>query len=783
VPRQGWKPLVKQHVQANRAKGARISLSAIGRNTSMPQSPRSEAKLPPVSDLFHLALLRHENNQLDEAQVLYQQILQLDPQHPGALHYSGLVAHQKGNSARAISLMTSSIEIDPCCPNYFVNLGLVFASLCDFDNASAHYRKAIALDPHLASAHHELGNALRHQGNLVEAAKSYSQELTLAPEAYESINTLGSVLNDLGSPEQAIACYRKSLELSPAYADAHNNLGLALDHLGRPEEAIASYRAAIQHNPTLAAAHSNLGKTLNLLRHFPRALHHCERSVDLQPELKEAHLNLGNALKGLGCLNAAARAYRTAIALNPNYAGAHNNLAEVLKDQGNLQAAVESFETALHCTPPGPNTYSNLLCLYAFTRHISLQAERLIAQGWENAFLTEDERLAARRRSSPTSGAFPPHPRADRKLRLGILSAEALSTHAVSYFLDPFLKELDRTRFDLTLFLTQFRAGADAERVHQHLNTHPDRVISMVTVSDTQAATLIRSEHIDVLIETTGHTYGSRLGILAHRAAPVQCSYIGYWSTTGLTEMDWYIAGTGCDPSFDEHFTEGLWRLPRLAHCYAGDVSLPDSAWAPDPNGTIWLGSFNKNSKIREQTLGLWAKALHALPEAKLLLEDDCLKDDETHHRIRSTLATFGIKHQRVEFIPYVSGHERHMQLYDRLDIALDTIPFNSGTTAFDALWMGVPLVTLKGDWFGATLGGSAVTALNHPEWLANNADEFAAIVRSLARDVEGRKYLRKNQRARMADSELCDAKDLARSLEDACNAMYDRWLNPPPIA
>jgi protein O-GlcNAc transferase len=240
--------------------------------------------------------------------------------------------------------------------------------------------------------------------------------------------------------------------------------------------------------------------------------------------------------------------------------------------------------------------------------------------------------------------------------------------------------------------------------------------------------------------------------------------------------MDWVLPDPGCGSSYDAHFTEGLWRLPRLTVAYNGDRSLPESGWKPDPDGTVWLGSFNKYSKIRRQTLALWADVLHALPEAKLLFEDSALAQEETHQRILNVLAGHGVEPKRVEFIPYIHGHERHMVLYDRLDIALDTVPFNSGTTAYDALWMGVPLVTLEGDWLGGRMGTGILTAFGRPQWIAQNATEFVAIVVALARDGEGRSTLRRTQRARMAAGPLCDARAMATALEDAFVAMYARW-------
>ncbi len=403
--------------------------------------------------------------------------------------------------------------------------------------------------------------------------------------------------------------------------------------------------------------------------------------------------------------------------------------------------------------------------------------ERIFAEGWEAYFLTRSERRAARERAPAGSGIFPCSPRNGRKLRVGILTGE-LGPYNVAQFLEPLLEELDRSRLHLTIFPTNLMVGPGARRFLDMFDRKGDRCLPLFKTSAAESAELIRSEQIDVLIETTGHTHGNSLPVIAHRAAPVQCNYLGYWSTTGLTEMDWFITGVGVGVgSFvDPHFTEPLWRLPRLSVAYRKDASLAEGGWTPDPDGTVWLGSFTTNAKMREETLGLWAKVLHALPEAKLLFVDRHLQDEETHRRLLSTLLRFGVDESRVGFIPYVRGHARHMMLYDRLDIALDTIPFNSGTTAFDALWMGVPLVTIAGNWLGGLMAAKVLEALGHPEWIAHSEENFVSIVCTLARDVEKRKQLRRTQRSRMANSECCDAAGLARCLEDAFEAMYDRW-------
>jgi predicted O-linked N-acetylglucosamine transferase (SPINDLY family) len=727
-----------------------------------------------ADSLMKLALAHHEAGRLREAGELYEQVLRIDPEHPDALHFSGLAAHQSGQAELAVASMTRAIEKEPGNPVYFLNFAQVLEAGGDLDRAIACYGQAISLDAGLEMAHFRLGIALTQKWRLEDAVTSLSQALRINPGSHQAAGNMGNALHKLGKLEEAIVCYRKAIALNPTYVEAHNNLGTVLHELSRFDEAAACYRLALLHRPGSVEAHTNLGATLRSLGKWQEAAESCRKALALRPDHAEAYLNLANALKDQGLLREAVDSYRQAIALAPSDPLAYTNLADTLVEQDRIDEAVASYRQAVEMKSERGTAYSNLLYLCSFSCHFEPAEERAFAEGWEKTMLSDGQREAARLRASAQSGAFPAASREGRKLRIGIVSAE-LGAHAVAVFLQPFLDELDRSRFHLTLFPTVVWQDARA----RHFRELADGYIPLIGVPDEVAADRIRAEKIDVLIDTTGHTCNCRLGILARRAAPVQCSYIGYWSTTGLTEMDWYITDEAYSGGCDAHFTERLWKLPQQAHCYKGDESLPESGWAPDPEGTVWLGSFNKYSKMRHQTLCLWARVLQGVQNTKLLLEDRLPFEAETHERILTAISSFGVAPDRVVFMPRVPGFAfaQHMALYDRLDIALDTIPFNSGTTAFDALWMGVPLVALEGDRVCGRMASSIVTALGHPEWAARNEEEYVSIVRSLAGDVEGRKQLRKNQRAAMMRSPLCDAKRLARSLEAALEAMYDRWL------
>lgn len=602
------------------------------------------------------------------------------------------------------------------------------------------------------------------------AAETQPASPTIRPDVSAGISFLnaGRAFENEGKPDEAIASYRRAVELEPRLADAHYLLGNALLNKELLVEAIASFSAALGILPEHPDIINGLGVALHRMRRLEQAAVCYRKAISLKPECPDFHANLGLTLQNLGLKAEAVASYQQAIRLKPASEAAYSNLGNTLLEMGRIKEANESYLRALEIRPDFAAAYSNMLYLHATTRDISLEAERALAEGWEKCVLTEAERLAARRRRC--DGTFRRLPRAGRKLRIGIVSAE-LGKHAVAEFLEPFLQELDKERFHLTLFPTVAWSDLTSGR----LQALADQNISLVGVPFAQAADRVRAEQIDILMDTTGHTGNCHLQIFAHRAAPVQLTYIGYWSTTGLTEMDWCFADHDLPVCCERQFTEGLWRLPGVATCYRGDHALPESAW--QPGDTIWLGSFNRYYKIGEETLVLWARVLAALPQARLLLEDRARNEDVPHRRILATLAGNGIAAERVEFIPAIFDHREHMRQYDRLDVALDTIPFNSGTTAMDALWMGVPLVALEGDWSGGTIASSALKALGRQEWIAQSADEYVSIVRSLIEDVEGRKEFRRAQRARMTASPLCDASGLARTIGDAFEAMYDRWL------
>jgi predicted O-linked N-acetylglucosamine transferase (SPINDLY family) len=708
-----------------------------------------------------------ELGNVSEALLCYQRAIEIDPNFVEALSNLGTVFREASRVNEALVCFQKALTIQPDSAELHSKLGLMLYDLKQYDQAITCCQRALAIDPKYADAHNNMGLCFKATCQLDKAMVSYRQAIACNPDYASAHSNLGNTLRDAGQYNEALTHYHRALLVNPNFAEAHNNLGGTLEALGQFKEAATSYRCALDVNPNYAEAHNNLGNSLKELKQLDSAVNCYRRALEIKPNFAEAFSNLGNALVDLGELESAVTNFRQSLQIKPNFAEAHYNLGNALKEIGRPDAAQASYLMALKIKPDYVKAYSNMLYLHAFTRNISPERECAVATHWEECALSKSELMEARSRTFNYSS------RIERKLKIGIVSAE-LGQHAVAEFLEPILEQLDRNRFHATLFPTTVRNEPRAARINGLAN----EIQSLVGISDRQAAELIRTHQIDILIDTTSHMGGCRLGIFAHRAAPVQCHYIGYHGTTGLTEMDWFIADEELLPSnYDTHFREKIWRLPRLRLAYKGDASLPESGWKPSEEGVIWLGSFNNLAKVREEALGLWAQVMNAIPQSKLLLKDRLANDTAVQTRIQVELGHHGISAERVRFFGMTPDWHSHMVMYDQLDIALDAIPLNSETTAFDALWMGVPLVALEGNWVGGRMASTILKSFGKPEWVAKSNDEYVTIIAALAKNIEERASLRVTQRALMAEGSLCDAKGLTRALEAAFETMFEKWV------
>ncbi|MFZ3017527.1 MAG: tetratricopeptide repeat protein [Gallionella sp.] len=712
-------------------------------------------------------LAHHQAGRLEQAYDAYQQALREQPDHPEALHLLGMLAHQIGDNDLALELIELAIRSRPNSPLFRNNLGNVLQAMGRHEEAIACFAKASVLEPGNAVFHYNLGHALQTHGQLQGAVESYRRAIALSPNYVEAHSNLGHALDALGELDRAADSHRRALALAPHMAELHFNLAALLYRQGKLDEAVERYRKAIAIFPDYTHAHCNLGAALLAKGEFEEAAACYRRAIEINPALADAHYNLGNALQALNRFDAAAASYRKAIELQPGLVEASCNLGNALRAQGDLDGAIDCYRQALELKPDYVTAYSNLL--FALGYHAALPAAEYLAEarGWELACIPAHIRQAAREKRfarSPLSG---------RRLKVGYVSGD-FRKHSVSYFIEQLFAQHDRSRVELYAYSNHRLRDAVTER----LNASADHWVQIAGLSDEAVCERIEADGIDVLVDLSSHSAHNRLGVFVRRAAPVQATYL-YFASTGLTEMDYWIGDEMlCPPELEGQFSERLWQLPRVWLAYKTIADAPVSDWRPAEDGGIRIGCFNNLGKITPQTLRLWAQVLHALPEGRLLLKNKDLADAGNRQRILSELAMHGIVAERVELQPG-SPWADYMAEHDKLDVALDPIGgHGGGTSTCDALWMGAPVITLLGDHVGARFTASLVDAIGHSEWIALTEAEYIEKTVALARNVELRRQLRFPQREAMANSPLCDARGLARALEDAYAGMFEDSTN-----
>jgi protein O-GlcNAc transferase len=761
---------------------------------------------PNIADAHYMLGTIYQNqDRLEDTLYHFRRALELDPDLAFAYRDLCYMLFQHGKIEEAKAIITKGITHTPGIPEYHFYLGNLYLHTSEFDKAIASYRDALSIQPAYVEVHFNLGIALQEQGNLNEAIDSYRKVIVLKPDFADAHYRLGEIFfNRQNLLNEAEASFRRALEIKPDFADAHFKLGNLFTNLGRLGEAEASYRRVLELVPDFAEGHSNRGNVLKDLGRMDEAIVSYQRALHIKPDFSEVYSNLGNTFRDMGLLANAETSYRQALQLkpdnadalinlgatfhdmgrlvksvdcykqsiqiNPDRADGHSNLATTLRELGHLDEAEASYRRAIQLKPDHLVAHSSLLFLYAYHAFIDPDEYLVRAHNWEQGCLSEQERHAARHR------VFQHAPLVGRRLRVGYVSGD-YRQHAVSHFIEQIFANHDRSRIELFAYSNNVLRDAVTERM-QALVEH---WVLITGVSDSAIRDRIEADGIDVLIDLSGHTARNRMGVFARRAAPVQAYYLGYFASTGLTEMDYWIGDEILTPpETDSHFSEQVWRLPRVSWSYDGK-DAPSPNWQPAPDNTVWVGSFNQLAKLTPATLSLWAKVLQALPEARLLLKTKELGETANRQRILDTMSSHGITPEHIELQDgsITPGWREHMAYYNRLDIVLDPVGAMGGVTSTcDALWMGAPVITLMGDRVTSRATAAILNAIGHPEWIAHSETEYLDKVVALARDVEQRKMLRSRQRDLMASSALCDAKNLAMNLENAYVEMFERWLN-----
>jgi predicted O-linked N-acetylglucosamine transferase (SPINDLY family) len=567
-----------------------------------------------------------------------------------------------------------------------------------------------------------------------------------------------------GRREEALELVRVHLRIRPKDAEALSLMGVLLQGAGRLEESERTLRRAIQLDPRNAAACNNLGVTLSYARREREAIAEWERAARIQPQYPLPWISLSQAYAQVNEARRGAEAGQHAIRLAPDAPAAHANLAYALFQAGRPEEALEASRNAVERMPSEPRLHSALLLM---TNYLSRPAEEVAAA--HRAF----------GRACPSRcAAASTNPDPERPIRMGVVSGD-LRDHSVGFFAESLLAHRPPGASSVAFVTTMTPEGDPAALRMRGLF---DRVVDAWALSDAALDEAIRRERIDVLVELSGHTGGNRLTALASKPAPVIVTAIGYPNTTGLPAVDWRVVDSITDPPGAEAYcTERLLRLDPCFLCYRPpDLAVEPSMPAAEP---ITFGSFNNSAKIGAECTALWARVLQAVPGSRLLMKSQTLADPAVQESIRRRLGEGGIAEDRVELISQSSTRAEHLALYGRVHVALDSVPYNGTTTTCEALWMGVPVVALRGDRHASRVAASLLTAAGHPEWVAEDTDGFVRIASALVADMPRLALIRTSLRNELQDSPLLDAKAYAQRFHAAIRGCWREWCESPPRA
>jgi protein O-GlcNAc transferase len=598
-----------------------------------------------------------------------------------------------------------------------------------WEQAAAGYRRALDANPDDAYLWLNLGCALKEQGAVAEAKQSLQRAASLSPGLADAFYLLAVIEHAQGDLPSAINHFQRVHQLDPSMEPVYRDLCRALFEAG-----------------DLGAAHDIIGQ-----------------GIRRNPRRADFHHFLGNLHMHQSALDRAIASFETALALDPAYVEVLSNLGEALVRKGDLARAISVLKQALSIRPDLAGAHHTLLCAMSFDGAVT--PEQYIDEARRYGGKVRDAARAFQdwpALRSPSGGLNGP-------LKVGLVSGD-LRMHPVGYFLESVLSKLDLSRIELTAYPTQ----DEEDELTARLKRYCAHWTPIGSLPDDAAALRIREDGIHVLVDLAGHTAHNRLSVFAWKPAPVQVSWLGYWASTGVAEIDYLLADRASVPEGQgQYFSEKIWWLPETRLCFTAPAEA--LSVMPPPavkTGYITFGSFQNLSKIDDAALALWARVMQALPTSRLRLQAKQLGDDTTREALLRRLSRAGITAGRVTLAGPSTRHD-YLAAHEEIDMILDTFPFPGGTTTCEALWMGVPTVTLMGQTLLSRQGASLLRCAGLPEWVALDEDQYVEKAVAEAGDVERLTRLRATLREQVLASPLFDGERFARQLEQALSGMW----------
>ena len=602
-------------------------------------------------------------------------------------------------------------------------------------------------------------------GKLDETKKKIENFIKKFPKNFILHNLLGAILADQNKLEQAVNYHKKAIKINPDYAEGYNNLGVALQKLGRLVEATNNYKMAMKIKPNFAQTYNNFAVTLKDLNKFDEALTNCKKAIDLKPDFIDAHNNLGAILKDLGRFEESSESFKKVIELNKDYTEGYYNLGIVLKKNGKIDESVQNFKKAIIINPKHYKAYSNYLFnlsyLTKYDDHYYISA----AKNFGNSLKKIEDNLC-----SPYQYKKNPE-----KIKIGFVSGD-FKEHPVGFFLLDTLKHLKRS-FNLFAYSNSKKEDDLTIKIKSHFDNW--REIS--NLNDLEVINQIRNDKINILFDLSGHSAHNRLPIFINNPAPVQVSWgVGYLASTGIAEIDYFIGDQHVTPlEIKNQFVENILNLPNIWCCLSKpEFKISKVQLAPaEKNGFITFGSFNNINKLNEKVISVWAKILNKVPNSKLFLKNEMLKNKYIKKKIIDQFIKYKINAKKL-ILEDNSPRNKLLETYNKIDIALDPFPYSGGTTSFEAIFMGVPLLTKKGSKSVSRSAQSINHNIGMSDWIADNENEYIVKAIEFSKNFEKLSEIKKSILQNTSKSPLFNDSLFAEQFKNLILQIWRKFLD-----
>ena len=665
--------------------------------------------------------------------------------------------------ADARPIVEQALDLRPNRADAWNLLGLVRHEARELDAAAAAFERALELDPDFMLARNNRGRTHLASGEAKAALACFDVVLATDPRHLRALNNRVVALIELGRGAGAEAAVGKALELYPDEAPLHLNLGNALLQQGKGFAAAQAYRKAIELQPDFDEAHFNLSLIYNSPEHLGRAITFLERELAVRGESLDLLNRLAIAYMINSSFAKSEQICRKMIDQTPEFAPAYITLSNVLVRMGDWRGALDSDRKALEVNPDECRIHSNVMFEMNYSPEIEAGAVFEEHRAWSRR---HEKPLAERRKT------LSPLPGGERRLKIGYVSPD-FHAHPVGYLTQGIIRQHDRDRFEIHCYARV----ANPDDITEDIRHNVDRWHDTEALSDADLADQVVADGIDILVDLSGHTGGNRLLLFALKPAPIQATWLGYFHSTGLEAIDYFITDPYTSPKAGgQYFSEVPVWLPNTRFCYTPPDYAPDVA--PPPvlrNGFITFGTFNKLAKMNDEVVAAWAQILKRLPEARLWLKSTGLNEEAVCAQVHSRFSALGIAPERI-VMRAASDHITMFEEYGEIDIALDTFPYTGGLTTFEALWMGVPVVTLAGKAVVARQSASALCNLGLADLVFDTVEEYVAGAVKLAQDSARLSELRQALRPTMRQSPLCEVAGFTRDLEHLYRRMWRAW-------